>query len=69
MLDCAYGFEGVSGCQGGRSDRYNEWMYANHNGGLSNEAEYPYRGVTSGQSDCRNSTVPVANHGAVVSNV
>merc|ERR550519_1306993 len=64
MLDCAYGVGG-NGCDGGSSDRYNEWMYRNHNGGLANEAEYPYRAAT-GPDQCRNSTIANANHGALV---
>jgi len=65
MMDCAYGYGG-SGCHGGMADRYNEWMYRRHNGGLANEAEYPYRAATSGTSQCQNSTTPIANHGALV---
>ena len=64
MLDCAYGVGG-RGCAGGSSDRYNEWMYRDHNGGLANEAEYPYRAAT-GPDQCRNSTIANANHGALV---
>merc|ERR1719187_2789122 len=66
MLDCAYGYQNNKGCREGSSDRYHEWMYREHNGGLSNEAQYPYRAATFGTSQCRNSTIPIANHGALV---
>ena len=54
------------GCAGGSSDRYNEWMHRHHNGGLANEAQYPYKGYTTGTDMCRNSTIGIANHGARV---
>ena len=65
MMDCAYGVGG-RGCAGGSADRYIEWMYRNHNGGLANEEQYPYRAATAGTSQCQNSTVAIANHGALV---
>jgi len=65
MMDCAYGVGG-RGCDGGMADQYNEWMYRDHNGGLANEAQYPYLGYTTGTNMCRNSTVAIANHGALV---
>jgi C1A family cysteine protease len=65
MLDCAYGFGG-SGCGGGSSDRYHEWMYARHNGELAIEDDYTYRAATSGQSQCRNSSVETTSYGAKV---
>jgi len=67
LMDCAYGYEEINeGCAGGHAGEYMEWMYEQHNGGLADEAQYPYRAGTRGVSDCRNSTVPNANHGAVV---
>jgi len=63
MMDCAYGVGG-RGCDGGSADRYIEWMYTDHNGGLANEAQYPYRGYTYGTEMCRN--VANAHHGALV---
>ena len=65
MLDCGYGVGG-NGCDGGMADQYHEWMYRNHNGGLANEAQYPYRAATAGTSQCQNSTIAIANHGALV---
>ena len=65
MLDCAYGVGGW-GCDGGMADQYHEWMYRNHNGGLANEAQYPYIANTTGTDMCRNRTVANANHGALV---
>jgi hypothetical protein len=61
MLDCAYGVGG-NGCSGGSTNRYHKWMYSNHNGGLANEAQYPYTAATTGQ--CR--TVASATTGAKV---
>ena len=65
MLDCGYGVGG-NGCDGGMADQYHEWMYRNHNGGLANEAQYPYRAATAGTSQCQNSSISIANHGALV---
>ena len=65
MLDCSFGVGG-RGCNGGSNLRYTKWMHKNHNGGLANEAEYPYRAATAGTSQCQNSTIAIANHGALV---
>merc|ERR550519_2213885 len=66
LMDCGYGYSINEGCDGGSAGEYMEWMYEQHNGGLADEAQYPYRAGTRGTSECRNSTVPNANHGAVV---
>ena len=75
LLDCAYGYGGTygnyglsnKGCNGGFPVLYNEWIYKKHNGGLANEAQYPYvSGKTGIRTQCKNSTIPIANNGALV---
>merc|ERR1711981_330813 len=53
LMDCAYG-KGGNGCNGGLANKYHKWMYENHNGGLANEADYPYREETEGTNQCEN---------------
>ena len=67
LMDCAYNsYNGANkGCEGGYPDLYHNWMYTSHNGGLANGLDYPYvRDKT--QYQCRNSTIPIADHGALV---
>ena len=70
-MDCAFHYKQSIGCAGAWPHDYLEWMHTEHNGGLANEAQYPYISADWGTAEragtCRNSTVPIANHGAVVS--
>jgi C1A family cysteine protease len=71
LMDCAYHYKNsASGCAGAWPFAYLEWMYDQHNGGLADESEYPYISASWGMVDragtCRNSSVPTADHGAVV---
>merc|ERR1712121_102416 len=70
LMDCAFGYGTAGGCAGAWPMSYLQFMHEEHNGGLSNEEQYPYIsgswGLVERAGECRNASVPVANHGAVV---